>query len=117
MSACWSTDTTETPMSFVKGMCSWMYCASSLASIGAGAPVFEVGMIPRAVLVAVAATEEAGVAVLAYQGDELIDRRHIRCGLIAVPLHVVAEPEDPPATHAADVGSLRDRDLDTLARR
>src|SRR5215470_2235980 len=117
MSACSSTDTTETPMSFVKGMCSWMYCASSLASIDAGAAVFEVVMIPHAALVAVASSEEAGVSVLAYQRDELIDRRHIWCGLIAVPLHVVAEPEDPPATHGAHVGGLRDRDLDALARR
>src|ERR1700747_766605 len=97
------TDTTETPMAVVSGMCSWMYCASSPGDIGAEAPALERGTIPHAAFWGAGSSKEAGVPVLADQRDELIDGRNVGCGLVAVPLHVVAEPEDPPAAHSADV--------------
>ena len=41
--------------------------------------------------------KEAVIAVFVHQGDEFIDAVNDWHGLVTVPFHVVAEPEDAPA--------------------
>src|SRR4029077_16279344 len=117
MTAFSSTDTTETPIALVSGMCSWTYCASSPGSISEGAPAVKRVTIPHEAFLAVDSSKEAGIPVLAHKGDELIHGGNVWRGLVAVPLHVVPEPEDAPATHGAYVGSFGNRNLDVLAGR
>src|SRR4029077_7502569 len=64
----------------------------------------------------VGSAEEAGISVLVNQGDKLLDGGNVWHRLVTVPLHVLTEPEDSPATRRADEGRLCDRNLNILAR-
>src|SRR6516165_582218 len=109
-----ATDTTETPIAFDRGMCSWMYCASSGGCMGSSwvtrlRPVRDSPQRYQA-----GSSKEAGIPVLPNQGDELLDRGNVRGGLVAVPLHVLAQPENAPPAHRAYVGRLGNGKLDSL---
>jgi hypothetical protein len=60
-------------------------------------------------------SKEAGIPVLPDESDELLDRGNVRSGPVTVPFHVLTQPEHAPAPHRTHVGSLRDRDLDSLS--
>ena len=64
----------------------------------------------------VASSKEAGIPVLPNQGDELLDRGDVGGRLVAVPLHILTQPENAPAAHRAYVGRLGNGKLDSLAR-
>src|SRR4029077_19811773 len=117
MTAFSSTDTTETPIALVSGMCSWTYCASSPGSISEGAPAVQRVTTPADTFLARDSSKEAGIPVLAHKGDELIDGGNVWRALVSVPLHVAPETEGAPAAHRAHLGSFGNRNLDVPAGR
>jgi hypothetical protein len=47
----------------------------------------------------VGSAKEAAIAIFVNQGNKFLDRGGDWDGLVAVPLHVLTEPEDPPTAH------------------
>lgn len=58
--------------------------------------------------------EEARMAVLVNQRDEFLDGRHLRHGIVAVPLQIPALPEDPPSPACTHVRGFGHRTLELL---
>src|SRR6516162_8363390 len=108
--------TTETPSAFDRGMCSWMYCASSGGSMDSPWVWRPPAVRASRGRCQVASSKEAGIPVFPNQGNELLDRGDVRSRLVAVPLHILTQPENTPPAHRAYVGRLGKGKLDSLGR-